>query len=152
MSHELLNALKTADDVELPMEDAFYDRLHDKIMAGVNETEIKKLPPWTSFVARPKKYLKSHWKGWLGSSISMIALGYIGIHISVLVGSFIPESHSFKVVQNEQEFLQDATGSVENFSQSMINHQSQEDFLSDVASQRIEFSAEQLKRLKSKIN
>lgn len=152
MSNEILKALKSTDDVELPMDEAFYEKLHDKIMARVEETEVKKLPAWTSFVARPKKYLKSHWKGWLGTGLSMMAVGYFGLHMTTLAGSFIPESHTFKVVQNERAFLEGALSSPDSFSETLINHQSQDDFLSDVASQGLEISDAQLKRLKSRIN
>ena len=152
MKNDLLNALKTADDIELPMDDAFYDRLHDKIMAKVEDTEIKKLPAWTHFVARPKKYLKSHWKGWLGSGLSMAILVYLGSHISASVSSFIPESHAYKVVQNERAFLNNALNSPEYFARTLINHQNHDDLLSDVASRQIELNEEELHRIKAQIN
>lgn len=149
MSNDITNALKTADDVELPMDEAFYERLHDKIMARVDETEIKRLPSWTTFIARPKNYLRSHWKGWLGSGMSMVAVGYVGLQMTTLASSVIPESHTYKVVQNERAFLQNALGSPESFSNSLISHQSQGDFISEVAGQ---LSEKDLQSLKARIN
>ncbi len=152
MSNDIINALKTADDVELPMDEAFYDKLHDKIMARVDDTEIRKLPSWTFFVARPKKYLKSHWKEWLGTGLSMIAVGYVGIQAATMASSVIPQSHTYKVVKNESDFLKGALGSPESFSHTLINHQSQDDFIAEVASGRLEISQEQFEQLKSRIN
>jgi len=133
---EVVRALETANDIELPMDPQFYERLHDKIMARVEETEIKKVPGWFMVMARPKKYLRNHWKGWLGTTMSLITAAYLGLQISVHVSKWIPESHTFKVVQNEKELLQNALGSPEDFSTSLINYQSHEDFVVDVASQR----------------
>ena len=39
--------LKKEDPVELPMEDKFFEHLHDKIMQAVNKTEIKSPVKWS---------------------------------------------------------------------------------------------------------
>ena len=42
----LIRKLKTEDPVELPMDDIFFDQLHDKIMMAVEKTEVKQVSKW----------------------------------------------------------------------------------------------------------
>src|SRR5687768_15573489 len=116
---DITRALKTADDIEMPTDSQYFDQLHDKIMAQVAETEIKSVPPWQAVINRPKTYVKTHWKLWVATGFSISTAGFLSFHISAHVSSWIPESHTFKVVQNEKEFLQKALGSVETFSGTM---------------------------------
>ncbi len=39
--------LKKEDPVELPMDDLFFEKMHNNIMQAVEKTEIKAEPKWT---------------------------------------------------------------------------------------------------------
>ena len=39
--------LKKEDPFEFPMDDLFFDQMHDKIMKAISETEIKPQTKWT---------------------------------------------------------------------------------------------------------
>ncbi|OFZ30412.1 MAG: hypothetical protein A2622_08365 [Bdellovibrionales bacterium RIFCSPHIGHO2_01_FULL_40_29] len=39
--------LKKEDPVELPMDDLFFDQLHDKIMSAVEKTEMRSQTKWS---------------------------------------------------------------------------------------------------------
>lgn len=78
--------LKKEDPVELPMDDQFFENMHDKIMQAVEVAEIKPHSKWnkaTIFLERKtlaskvmaKKILKSGLTGWVTS----IGLGLIGM-------------------------------------------------------------------------
>src|SRR3954471_25049484 len=42
----LIRKMKTEDPVELPMDDKFFDNLHDKIMCAVEKAEVKPVTKW----------------------------------------------------------------------------------------------------------
>ena len=52
------------EEVQLPNNQAYYDRLHDKIMAKVAETEMETpaRPAMRAF-EKSKAFLRDHWRG-----------------------------------------------------------------------------------------
>lgn len=78
--------LKKEDPVELPMDDQFFEDMHNKIMAAIDSTEIKPQTKWSKtkvFLERKapaskqlsKKIFKSGISGWVTS----ISLGILGL-------------------------------------------------------------------------
>src|SRR5688500_8756695 len=65
---KLRRQLKKGGEIKLPMDDAFYERLHDKIMAAVAETEIKPV----SKIEATQELLQRHWR-----SISQVTLALL---------------------------------------------------------------------------
>jgi hypothetical protein len=63
---ELLGSV--LEEEQLPTNPAYYDRLHDKIMARVAETEMQppQGPAARSF-EKSARLLRDHWRGWLYS-------------------------------------------------------------------------------------
>ena len=58
----------TMEDVMLPNNPAYYDRLHDRIMARIEDTEMEApLRPVTRAYEKSAKLLRDHWRGWLYS-------------------------------------------------------------------------------------
>ncbi|MGZ3768353.1 MAG: hypothetical protein ACXVCP_03760 [Bdellovibrio sp.] len=127
--------LKKLDDIELPMDDAFFDRLHDKIMAEVDKTEIAPTPVFM----KSRKLLRSHWRGWLysiGGVSSVLVLG------SLLMSQF---SHINETMQRvglfsdgHERIVAEALLSPEQLNQTLISTQNESDFFMDVASESFE--------------
>ena len=44
--HLLKLKLKKEDPVELPMDDQFYEKMHNKIMSAIDATEVKPSSKW----------------------------------------------------------------------------------------------------------
>jgi hypothetical protein len=56
------------EEVYLPHNQAYYDRIHDKIMARIEDTEMEApLRPTKRSFEKSKRLLRDHWKGWLES-------------------------------------------------------------------------------------
>ena len=56
------------EEVQLPNNQAFYDRLHDKIMARIEDTEMETpVSPAARSIEKSKRLLRDHWRGWLYS-------------------------------------------------------------------------------------
>nr|BFD58521.1 hypothetical protein CKG001_06280 [Bdellovibrio sp. CKG001]BFD61949.1 hypothetical protein BdHM001_06300 [Bdellovibrio sp. HM001]BFD65786.1 hypothetical protein HAGR004_08080 [Bdellovibrio sp. HAGR004] len=127
--------LKSADDLELPMNDDFFDRLHDKIMAEVEQTVIQPTP----VLMTPRNLLRSHWRGWL-YPVSGVA------SLFVLASLLIPQVSKVNQTMTRAGLLSDgherivseALLSPEEISQTLISTQSESDFFMDVARESFE--------------
>lgn len=141
---ELFRALDADKDIELPMDPAFYDRLHDKIMASIDKTEMEN-PAWYE---KPKKYLASHWKSWtlFGGSLSSLALA---LHLgAAAVTSHLNQSRTVISAQHEDRFLELALHSPDALSRSILVSQTEAEFFVDLADSSFEnLSIEKFNRI-----
>ncbi|MBO9667398.1 MAG: hypothetical protein J7501_11380 [Bdellovibrio sp.] len=127
--------LKENDDLELPMNEDFFNKLHDKIMAEVEQVEIAPAP----VMMRPRNILRAHWRGWLYP---------VGGVMSVLLMSTFMIPHLAKVNEGMQRaglasdgrerIVMEALLSPDEISQTLISSQTESDFLVDVASESSE--------------
>lgn len=127
--NDLLGKLEKEESIDLPMDEAFYERLHDKIMTAVEQTEVKPKTRWE----KPRKLLQAHWRGWLYTSGSLMTLVLVAILVAQQQGNVVSKSHIAQVAKNEEQILSKALESPDAFSQTLISHQSSSDFLVDVA-------------------
>lgn len=125
----LKRVLRKNDEIELPMDEAFYDRLHDKIMLAVEDIEIAPASVWQ----KPRRQLLTHWKSWMVSGGSVIMILIASMQTPMVAKSFLNDSHVVQVVKNEDAFNSETTGAPEAFSDSLIVYQNQGDFFVDVA-------------------
>lgn len=122
-------------DIELPMDPAFYDRLHDKIMAGVEETEIRPRRPW---IERPYSLLQKHWRSWLTGGASLMSLLLTAHLASFQAGFLLDDTHTVVAARQEDRLLVEVLNNPDAFSRTLLGSNSEEDFFIDVASQSFE--------------
>lgn len=130
---ETMDALDAAKDVSLPMDPAYYERLHDRIMAAVDRAESRPPAP-RPWYARPQGYLRTHWKSWLtmGGGISGFALvAHLG---AIAVAKTLHESHAVVAAQQEDLLFAEALRSPDALSRSLLVSQTESEFFVDVAS------------------
>lgn len=127
--------VKAADDLDMSMSDDFFDQLHDKIMAKVEEVEIAPPP----VLMAPRNLLRSHWRGWLypvGGLMSLFVLS------SLLLTQVSKVNQSMQRVgllsDGHERIVAQALLSPEELSQTLISSQSESDFFVDVASESFE--------------
>lgn len=127
--------LKGMEDLELPMNEDFFDRLHDKIMAEVEKTEIAPPP----MLMTPRNLLRSHWRGWLYPAGGMMSLF---VFASLLMTQVSKVNQSMQRVgllsDGHERIVAEALLSPEDLSQTLISSQSESDFFMDVASESFE--------------
>lgn len=129
---------KAGENIELPMDAAFFDNLHDKIMARVAETEIEAKPPATVLGA-PKKFLKKQWKSWLYPAGSTMALALVGTMLTMQFSQTLNSSIASKPLSPQSEkVVSAALESPDAISQTLLSSQTEADFFVDVASQSFE--------------
>lgn len=126
---QLKRVLRKNDEVELPMDEVFFDRLHDKIMLAIEDVEIESASVWQ----KPRRKLIRHWRSWLVSGGSVIMILIASMQTPMVAKTFLNDSHVVQVVKNEDAFNAETTGSPEAFSDSLIVYQNQDDFFVDVA-------------------
>ena len=120
--------------IEIPMDEAYYDRLHDKIMAAVEETEIKPRP-WTE---KPLTLLRGHWRSWAAAGGSLMGL-FLTLQMMATYGGFSLEgSHTAVAARNEDRLLVEVLKNPDAFSRTMFVSRSEEDFFIDVAGESLE--------------
>ena len=78
--------MKKEDPIELPMDDQFFEQMHNRIMQAVDSTEMKPRTKWnkaTIFLDRKKLDVKPWAKRFLKSNITIwvtsLSLGLIGM-------------------------------------------------------------------------
>lgn len=127
--------LKATDDLELPMNDEFFDRLHDKIMAEINTTEMAPAP----VLMTPRNLLRSHWRGWLYPAGGVTSLLFL---VSLLMPQVSKVNQSMQRVgllsDGHERIVAEALLSPEDLSQTLISTQSEADFFMDVARESFE--------------
>ncbi len=126
---KIKHSLRANQGPELPMDDAFFEKLHDRVMASVEKTEIAPLSP----MHRQRRLLKTNWKSWLISGGSLMMIFVASFHAPPMVRSFLDQSHGVQVFRNEDNFVAETLRSPEAFSETLISYQSESDFFVDVA-------------------
>ncbi|MFV3407070.1 hypothetical protein [Bdellovibrio bacteriovorus] len=127
--------LKAADDMELPMNEDFFDRLHDKIMAEVETTEIKPAP----VLMTPRNLLRSHWRGWLYPVSGVASLMAFAVLLMPQVSKVNQSMTRAGLLSDGHErIVSEALLSPEEISQTLISTQSESDFFMDVARESFE--------------
>ncbi|WII73519.1 hypothetical protein QJS83_06495 [Bdellovibrio sp. 22V] len=127
--------LKASDDLELPMNDDFFDRLHDKIMAEVEQTEIAPAP----MLMTPRNLLRAHWRGWLYPAGGVMS---VFVFASLLLTQVSKVNQSMQraglLSDGHERIVSEALLSPEDLSQTLISTQSESDFFMDVARESFE--------------
>jgi len=149
MSHlenhgKVKRSLRRSGDIEIPMDPEFYDRLHDKIMAGIEDKEIQPV----SCVQKPIKVVKQNWRGWAQLALGLFLVLGLGISSSQFFQSAFYSTRTVQLVQNEKQILIQAIDSPTVFSTSLLSSESESDFMQDIASRTLDqYGADQLKEI-----
>lgn len=134
----LIKKLKAEDNLELPMDEMFFEDLHNKIMMSVEKTEIKPASKWTktwvfleqktmNHRAKMKKVVK------LGITATTLTLGVSLLNYSLNLSKQMDYAGN---EINKTSILSEAKKNPSEWSELVVNYQSENDFYADVLSQR----------------
>lgn len=127
--------LKAGDDFEVNMNDDFFDRLHDKIMAQVEQTPMAPAP----LLMTPRNVLRAHWRGWLYPTGGLLSLVLFS---GLLLSQVSKVNQSMQRVgllsDGHERIVAEILLAPEYLSQTLISTQSDSDFFMDVASESFE--------------
>lgn len=133
----ILNKLKKEDPVELPMDEMFFEKLHDKIMQSVEKTEIKPLNKWSKtwvFLERKAKSHRAKIKKAVKLSLvaTTLALGALLFNLSA---NYVNQAALAKIEINKTSILSVAQTSPVEWAELIVNYQNENDFYADILSQ-----------------
>jgi len=134
----LVKKLRAEDQVELPMDEAFYDALHAKIMISVDKTEVKKLSKlaktWV-FLERktqsPRNTLKKLGKVGVRMMVIVFALGAVQLGLNLQTGMMAPAADA-----KLSSILVEAQKNPMEWSELAASYQNENDFYAEILSQR----------------
>lgn len=134
-TEKIRKGLKKADDFEMQLNDDFFDKLHDKIMAEVDKTEVSPPP----MLMTPRNLLRAHWRGWL---YPLGGVASLFVFTSMLLGQVSKVNQSMQRVglisDGHERIVAEALLDPTDLSQTLISTQSESDFFVDVATESIE--------------
>ena len=130
--------LKQIDLVELPMDEKFFEALHDKIMASVEKTEVKPLSRWS----KTWVFLEAKAKPHRTLARKVIKTGFVGLTFGLALGlaslsaKMSNEVHMAQNASNRLRIIQEAKHNPTEWSDLVISYQDSNDFYADVLSQQ----------------
>lgn len=141
----LREQLKREDPIELPMDDMFFDKLHDKIMADVAKTEIK---PATSKWAKPWVFLEQQARYYRPSNnvrtLHVVKMGLVGISLTLGLGLatmslklFDMSSQNQMAANNRQLIIEQALENPQDWVEMAASVQNDSDFYAEVLNERL---------------
>ena len=134
----LVNKLKAEDAIELPMDEQFFDNLHNKIMLSVAKTEIKPVNKWEKtwvFLEQKTMNKRAKLKKAVKFGITALAIT-LGAGIMNFGIDFAGQNVFTKKNQNTNTIILEAKNNPIEWSELVVNYQNENDFYADVLSQR----------------
>lgn len=142
---KMRQGLKASDNTELPMNEDFFEKLHDKIMAEVEKTEIAPGP----VLMTSRRLLRSHWRGWLYPAGGIVSVVFFAV---LLMSPVSKVNQSLQRVglfsDGTERIAAEALRSPEDLTQTLISLQNESDFFMDVARESFEnLSADKINKI-----
>lgn len=127
--------LKQADKMELTLSDDFLEQFHDKVMAKIEQTEVKPKPK----MYKTRTYLRTHWRGWVKPTASTASMLLMALLVFSQFSALTSGLQRVGLLSRQQEqVVAAAVASPEDFSETLLSNQSESDFFVDVASESFE--------------
>lgn len=127
--------LREQDSFDLQLSDDFFNKLHDKIMNAVEQTEM--VPAPKTWFDRNK--LRSHVKSWLYPAGGVLSVVLSAVLVTGQIEGFDENLARIGLLSDGYEIIaQKAIMEPEHISQTLISGQLETDFFMDVASESFE--------------
>lgn len=134
----LVKKMRAEDPIELPMDDLFFDKMHDKIMASVEKAEIKAVSKWSKtwvFLERSTSAQRSKLKKAVKLSITAFSL-LLGVSLLNASLTRYQNSTVANLELNKNSILNEARQSPLEWQEMVANYQNENDFYAEILSQR----------------
>ena len=130
--------LKKEDYLELPMDDSFYEKMHDQIMQAVEKSEMKTEPKWLKakvFLEQKSQPYRAVYKKAVKvavvSLVTAIAVGFLGASQRLYV-----TIEANRNLSNQSKIIQEAQRNPQQWAELAGSYQNENDFYAEVLSQK----------------
>lgn len=141
---KIVNKLKKEDPVELPMDEDFFNKMHDQIMAQVESSQIKPTDRW----AKAREFLESRLRYYRPSNhrqtARIIKASFVGLCLTLGLGLTATSLKLFNMstknnqTAHRQMIIDQALENPQDWIELAASAQTDADFYSDVINQKIE--------------
>lgn len=135
----IINKMRKEDSIELPMDDAFFEQMHNKIMLSVAKTEVKPLSKWAKTwvflekkTHKPRMAVKKTAKLSIVVTFISLGAGLFGKTLSVLANSESQMSTS----GNKSVIVSEAEKDPMAWAELAASYQNESDFYAEVLSEK----------------
>ncbi|MBC7419832.1 MAG: hypothetical protein H7328_03805 [Bdellovibrio sp.] len=134
----LAKKLKKEDPIELPMDEKFFENLHDQIMKAVEKTEVKPLSRW----AKTWVFLETNTVRSRAMSKKIVKTSFVGLVLATGFAFFALSAKMYSDVYvaqnqgNQTKIVNEATKSPMEWSELVVSYQNENDFYADILSQK----------------
>lgn len=134
----LVKKLKAEDSVELPMDESFYNNLHDRIMLSVDNAEIKKLSKLSKtwvFLERKTSHQRAKFKKAAKAGVSVLVIAAAFGLLQLGYQSQV-QNMNLAQVSNQEGILQEAQKNPAQWSELAATYQNENDLFAEMLSQQ----------------
>lgn len=135
----LINKMRKEDPIELPMDDAFFDQMHSKIMQSVAKTEVKPLSKWAKtwvFLERKTHKPRTAMKKTAKLSIVAVFLFLAANMVDKSVEVFSQINDQISMNKNQSVIISEAEKNPMAWAELAASYQNESDFYAEVLSQK----------------
>ncbi|MCX7978748.1 MAG: hypothetical protein N2578_07060 [Bdellovibrionaceae bacterium] len=117
------------DDLEMPLDEEFYEKLHNRIMLAIEQTEIESPPP----ILRIKRSVQASLRQWLGSGALSLVLVIAALAVSEAIANRVDGSHAVQSAWVTRELVHELSQGPDGLAASLITQESDREFFVDLA-------------------
>ncbi|MBL7672193.1 MAG: hypothetical protein JNM39_17065 [Bdellovibrionaceae bacterium] len=133
MNSRLRRTLKQSGETNISLDDAYFERLHDRIMKQIDATKVEPVSQFDAILNRSRSLFKLHaWSFLQLTSAAALFVIFCGKSTD-FVQNVWSSSRTVQRAQNDKKIVRVALQSPEGLSASFISFQKDDDFLMEVA-------------------
>ncbi|MBC7742956.1 MAG: hypothetical protein H7061_12220 [Bdellovibrionaceae bacterium] len=130
--------IKKEDPIELPMDEKFFENMHNQIMQAVEQIEVKPPSRW----AKTWIFLETTAQRQRGLTRKIIKTGFAGLALLTGLGlvalcaQIYIDVKEFNNMGNQSKIIKEAKKNPVEWSELVVSYQNENDFYADVLSQK----------------
>jgi hypothetical protein len=135
--------LKKEDPIELPMDEMFFEKMHQQIMQAVDKTEIKQQTKWSKtkvfLETKGRKYLPDNGK--VLKTVFMMFVASLTLGLGGLSAGLFKKTHDLQVASlNQKKILIEAVRAPDAWNDLAAMSQNDSDLYQEILNQKIQQS------------
>ena len=116
-------------EVPLPNDESYYTDLHDRIMAQIDNTDIKPVP----YFHKEKDLLKRHWRFYTMFSLLIPMMMISFAFVKTYSFELFQNNHAVKRAQNEDNIVSIIRHSPDLMAKTVLSYKSEDELFTDAA-------------------